>query len=294
MNMTPEKWKRLCAGPPVLLDGAWGSQLQQRGLPLGAAPESWNLSHPEQVQSLAKAYVQAGTQIILTNTFGANRFVLGRHQLAERATEINRTGAQISRNAAGGKAFVFGSIGPSGKMLITGEVTTEELSAAFSEQVDALREGGVDGLVIETMSDLDEAVTAVGAAAATGLPVVACMAYDAGSNGDHTMMGVTPAMAAEAFEKAGAWAIGANCGQGPDDFMKICEQYREATDLPLWMKPNAGTPEMIGEKTVYHMTAEQFARATRRLWEEGGVTFVGGCCGTGPSYTKAMHTQMNA
>lgn len=290
--MTTEKWKQLCARPPVLLDGAWGSQLQQRGLPPGAAPESWNLSHPEEVQSTAEAYVQAGSQIILTNTFGANRFVLDRHQLAERAAEINRTGAQLSRNAAGSKAFVFGSVGPSGKMLIMGDLTKEELAAAFSEQVEALQKGGVDGLVIETMSDLDEAVLATKAAAATGLPVAACMVFDSGPARDHTMMGITPAMAAEALEQAGAWAIGANCGQGPGDFLKICEHYRKATDLPIWMKPNAGMPEMKEGKTVYPMTAELFARASHRLWEDGNATFIGGCCGTGPTYIQALHAQL--
>ncbi len=292
--MTSQEWNDLCARSPVLLDGAWGSQLQQRGLPPGHAPESWNLSHPSDVQSIGEAYVRAGAQIILTNTFGASRIMLERHHLADRTTEINRIGAELSRQAAGNRALVFGSVGPTGKLLMMGEGTADELSATFEEQARALKEGGVDGLVIETMSDLEEAVLATKAAAATGLPVVACMVYDSGPDHAHTMMGITPEQAAEALEKAGAWAVGANCGRGPADFYPVCNTFRAATSLPLWMKPNAGMPEMEDGKAVYRMTAQEFAAAARRLWEEAGATFIGGCCGTDPAFIEALRVKSTA
>jgi len=274
--------------PPVILDGAWGSLLQQRGLSMSTAPESWNLTPPDQVRQIAKAYVQAGSQIILTNTFGGNRISLDRHGLAGKAAAVNRTGAELSKQAAGSDALVFGSIGPTGVMLMMGEVTAAQMGEAFAEQAKALKEGGADGLVIETMSDLEEAVIATRAAVKTGLPVVSCMVYDSGPQNDHTMMGVTPAQAAAALEDAGAWAVGANCGRGPDEFLPLCHAFRTATNLPLWMKPNAGLPEIENGKTVYRMTPEVFAGLVRPLWEQGGATFVGGCCGTDPEFIHKL------
>jgi len=274
--------------PPVILDGAWGSLLQQHGLSTGTAPESWNLTHPDQVRQIAKAYVQAGSQIILTNTFGGNRISLDRHGLADKAAAVNRTGAELSKQAAGSDALVFGSIGPTGVMLMMGEVTAAQMGEAFAEQVKALKKGGVDGLVIETMSDLEEAVIATRAAVETGLPVVSCMVFDSGPHSGHTMMGVTPAQAAVALVDAGAWAVGANCGRGPDDFLPLCHVFRAATNLPLWMKPNAGLPEIENGKTVYRMTPEVFAGLVRPLWEQGGATFVGGCCGTDPEFIHKL------
>ena len=286
--MTSQEWKNLCDNTPVLLDGAWGSQLQQAGLPPGESPESWNLSHPDKVQAIGEAYVRAGSRIILTNTFGGNRFVLERHGLADRIREVNLAGAELSRRAAGVKALVFGSIGPSGKMIMMGDVTADELAEAFSDQALALHDGGVNGLVVETMSDLEEAVIATKAAVGTGLPVVSCMVYGSGPGHGHTMMGITPGQAAEALEQAGAWAVGANCGCGPDDFLPICRQYREATGLPIWMKPNAGLPDVEDGKTVYRMAPDEFARSARRLWQDGGATFIGGCCGTNPAFIETL------
>ncbi|MFO8030530.1 MAG: homocysteine S-methyltransferase family protein [Cyclonatronaceae bacterium] len=289
-QISRKKWLELCVKPPVILDGAWGSLLQQRGLPAGTAPESWNLTHPGEVLQAGKAYVQAGSQIILTNTFGGNRIALARHGLTDQAAEINRAGAELSKQAAGTEALVFGSIGPTGVMLMMGEVTSTQMSEAFAEQAEALKEGGADGLVIETMSDLEEAILATMAAAETGLPVLSCMVFDSGPQNDYTMMGITPEQAALALEESGAWAVGANCGRGPDDFLPLCRAFRSATPLPLWMKPNAGLPEIEDGQTVYKMTPEQFSRLVRPLWEQGGATFVGGCCGTDPSFIQALAT----
>lgn len=277
----------LAAHGPVITDGAWGTQLQARGLPIGGCPDAWNLLHPDRVQAVARSYVDAGSQVILTNTFGANRVALERHGLADRAAEINRIGVAISRRAAGTRTRVFASMGPTGKMLAAGEVSPEDISAAFREQAHALAEGGADALVIETMSDLEEARIALEAARQTGLPVVVCMVYGAGRDGDRTIMGHTPEETAEALVAAGADALGANCGNGPVQMLPICQRLRAVTRLPLWIKPNAGLPEIVEGQAVYHMAPEEFAMEAIAL-VQAGATFIGGCCGTGPDFIRTL------
>jgi len=277
----------LTAEKPVLLDGAWGTELQKRGLPLGACPDGWNLEAPEQVEAVARDYVDAGSRIILTNTFGANRFTLKKNRLAERTAEINRRGVEISLRAAGGRAKVFASMGPSGVMLMMGAVTAEELSAAFAEQARAMAEAGAHGIVVETMSDPAEAVLAVRAAKATGLPVVACMTFDTGPNRDRTMMGTSPEQAVAQLAEAGADAIGANCGQGPSGFVAICRRMKAAAKLPVWIKSNAGLPQLIDGVAAYTTTPEDFAEQAMAIVAEG-ADFIGGCCGTSPAYIRAL------
>lgn len=270
----------------MLTDGAWGTQLQARGLPIGEFPDAWNLSHPAEVQAVARAYVEAGSQVILTNTFGANRLRLAEAGLADQVAAINRRGVEISKQAASGRAAVFASIGPTGKLLLTGEVTAEALSAAFAEQAQALAAAGADGLVIETMSDLEEAQLAVVAARATGLPVVACVVFDAGKDKDRTMMGCTPELAAETLTRAGADVVGTNCGQGIERFAALCRRLRSATDRPLWLKPNAGLPQLVNGRVHYAATPEQFAARVPEL-VAAGASFIGGCCGTTPAFIQA-------
>ncbi len=277
----------LLKSAPVVLDGAWGTQLQMRGLPVGACPDQWNLSHPELVEEVARAYVAAGSQIILTNTFGSNPITLQRHGLADQVVAINRAGVEISRRAAAGKAKVFASIGPSGVMLMMGEKTSDELQAAFAVQAEALAQAGADGLVIETMSDPAEALLALEAARATGLPVVVCMTFDSGKNRDRTMMGTTPEQAAEQLTAAGADVIGANCGAGPENYVEICRRLKSATDRPIWIKPNAGLPEVVNGQTVYRLSPEGFANFVPRL-VEAGASFIGGCCGTTPEFIRVV------
>src|SRR5690606_26457997 len=175
-------------------------------------------------------------QIILTNTFGANRFVLERHGRGDQVAAFSRAGAEISRRAAGDRAHVFGSIGPSGKILMLGEVDAAELEEAFRLQAQALAEGGVDGLVVETMTELAEAVAVVRAAKTTGLPVAACMTYDSGKDRTSTMMGVAPEQAVKALTEAGADIIGCNCGIGIENYIEVCRRLRAATDKPIWVK----------------------------------------------------------
>lgn len=278
---------QLVAAGPVVTDGAWGTQLQIRGLPVGSCPDLWNLEHPERVEEVARAYVDAGSQVILTNTFGANRFMLQRHGVADRVAAINRAGAEISRRAAGSKAAVFASMGPSGVVLMMGQVRPEALEEAFTEQAAALADAGADALVIETMSDPAEAKLAVAAAHGTGLPVVACMVFDSGRDHDRTMMGTTPEQAAEALLEAGADLIGSNCGQGIAGFVPICRRLKAASGRPVWIKANAGLPEVRQGRTVYSQTPPEFADFVPAL-VEAGANFIGGCCGTTPEFIQAV------
>jgi 5-methyltetrahydrofolate--homocysteine methyltransferase len=284
---------QLLVGGPVLTDGAWGTQLQDRGLQAGECPDAWNLLYPERVEEVARAYVEAGSQVILTNTFRANRLALERYGLAERTADINRAGVEISRRAAAGKALVFASIGPSGRMLVAGEITEDELVATFREQARALAEAGADAIVVETMADLTEARLAVTAALETGLPVVASMVFDSGRNKDRTMMGVTPEQAARELSAVGAHVIGANCGQGIAGYVEICRRLHAATDRPIWIKPNAGLPEMVEGKAIYRVTPAEFASYVPALLE-AGASFVGGCCGTTPDFIRAIASALRA
>lgn len=279
--------EQLVAAGPVVTDGAWGTELQARGLPIGEFPDAWNLSNPGRVAEVARAYVDAGSQVILTNTFGANRIRLAEHSLADQLIEINQRGVEISRAAAAGRAAVFASVGPSGKLLLSGEVDLAGLRAAFVEQAQVLAASGADALLIETMSDLDEACVAVAAAQETGLPVVASVVFDSGKEKDRTMMGRTPEEAAKCLAEAGADVVGANCGQGIAGFVSLCRRLRAATDRPLWIKPNAGLPVVVDGKAVYHTTAEEFARHVPELIRHG-ATFIGGCCGTTPVFVSAI------
>lgn len=277
--------KKLLARPPIVTDGAWGTQLQALGLPVGTCPDLWNLQQPGKVEEVAKAYVAAGSHIILTNTFGSNRVRLAESGMVDQVAAINRAGAAISKKATAGRALVFGSMGPTGQMLLPGELKKEEACwMAFMEQAAALKAGGVDGLVIETMSDLAEALIALAASKKTGLPIVVCLVFD---KGGRTMMGVTPEKAAQMLTKAGADVVGSNCGNGIAEFEDITKQLRAATDLPIWIKANAGLPELVDGKPTYRITPSEFASHAPALIK-AGASFIGGCCGTTPAHIAEM------
>jgi 5-methyltetrahydrofolate--homocysteine methyltransferase len=276
---------------PVITDGAWGTQLQSLGLPAAECPDSWNITHPERVQEVARRYVEAGSRVILTNTFRSNRISLAGFGLQASTAEINRAGVRLSRAAAGTSAKVFASIGPTGRMLMTGDVTPEELHAAFEEQAAALASAGADAILIETMSDLEEARIALGAARATGLPVIVSMVFDSGKDRDRTMMGLTVEHVANELTAAGADVIGANCGLGIEGYLPIGKRLRAATGLPVWIKPNAGLPELIDGTIVYRISPESFARQALAL-RDAGVHFLGGCCGTNPDFIRALGTHL--
>lgn len=283
--MHPTLTQLLRGARPILLDGAWGTQLQARGLAVGASPEAWNLERPEAVEEVARAYREAGSAVILTNTFGGNRLVLERHGLAGQVAEINRRGVELSRAGAGDQALVFASVGPTGRLLLMEETTEEELHEVFTEQIDALVAGGAQGLVLETFSDLGEIGQALTAARRTGLPVVASLVYDAGEKFDRTLMGVSPAQQAEALAEADV--LGANCGRGIAPYLEVCRQLRAASRHPLWIKPNAGLPRMVEGRAVYSMSPAEFA-SFAPAFREAGADFLGGCCGTSPDFIRAL------
>lgn len=281
----------------LLSDGAWGTMLIEQGLAPGECPELWNVTHPDAVRGVAARYVEAGAQLINTNSFGASRFKLDAYGLADRTAELNKAAARLSREAANGRALVVASIGPTGKFLITGEVTEEDLYEAFRVQAAALAAGGADGILVETMSDLDEAAAAIRAARdATALDVICTFTFDRTLTGEYrTMMGVAPEAMAEAVMAAGAHAIGANCSLGPDDMVPIVVALRAAAPAcPILVQPNAGKPQITGDgRTVYPETAEHMAARVAAL-VEAGATMVGGCCGTTPAHIVAMGAALRA
>ena len=285
--------QKLLLSGPVVTDGAWGTELQALGLAPGQSPDAWNLLFPERVERVARSYVDAGSQVILTNTFGANQVRLAEQGLADKLEDINHAGVEISRRAAGNQALVFASIGPTGKMIANGDITGDLVYELFETQSDLLREAGADALVIETMGDLEEAAIAVAAARTTGLPIIACMVFDFGKNKDRTMMGNDPEEAVEALSSAGANVIGANCGQGIGGFAAICKRLRAVTTLPIWLKPNAGLPRIVGGRAEYTAGAKDFASQIPELIE-AGANFVGGCCGTNPEFIKAVKAALSA
>lgn len=274
-------------GTTTLTDGAWGTEFQKLGAALGECSDEWNVNKPELVREVAESYVRAGSQVILTNTFRANSIALTTYGLQDKFEAINRAGVKHSRAAAGGTAMVFASIGPSGKLLLTKEVSEEQLRSAFSEQARALAAEGPDALLIETMTDLVEARIAAAAALETGLPVIVSMVFDSGKNRDRTMMGVTPEQAAAALTSDGVHGIGANCGLRIREFIPVCKRLADSSPLPIWIKPNAGLPEMVGGVAKYKTTAEEFAASAKELIA-AGATFLGGCCGTSPKFVQEL------
>jgi 5-methyltetrahydrofolate--homocysteine methyltransferase len=267
----------------LISDGAWGTELQRLGLPSGTIPDTWNIGHPERVAAVARSYAEAGSEVILTNTFRANAIAMHGVPAAE-LDAINRAGVAISRKSAGA-ALVFASIGPTGKMLASGEITRKQMSAAFEAQGGSLREA--DALVIETMSDVDEAQLAVRAAKTTGLPVIASFAFDTGKDKDRTMTGARPEAIAAAMVEAGADGVGANCGVGVETAVGICRRLRAACDLPIWIKPNAGLPTLLGTEVRYTTSAEFFASHFSAL-RDAGADFIGACCGSNPEFVRAL------
>ena len=274
----------------LLCDGAWGTFLQAKGMTPGECPELWNITHRNEVLSIAESYLQAGSDIIETNSFGGSIFKLSQYGLGDRVTEINKAAASISREAAGKDKHVAGSIGPTGKMLLMGDVTENELYDAFCVQAVALEKGGSDIIIIETMSALDEASLAVRAAREnTKCTVAITMTFTKTPKGEYrTMMGVSPAEMVISMKNTGAHIIGSNCGNGIEDMTGIVKVIR-ATDnkIPVLIQANAGIPELIDGKTVFRESPEMMASFVPELIK-AGANIIGGCCGTTPEHIKAI------
>lgn len=279
------------AGNQILLsDGAWGTFLQATGLMPGECPELWNVTRRNDVIRIAEAYIEAGSDIIETNSFGGSIFKLSQYGLGNMVFEINKAAAAISREAAGDSLYVAGSIGPTGKMLIMGDVTEEELFNAFKEQSAGLEAVGADIIIIETMSAIDEASIAVKAAREiTKCTVIVTLTFeDSPDGGYRTMMGVSPSEMVSAMKEAGAHIVGSNCGNGIKNMIGIVREIRcTDKDIPVMIQANAGVPELIDGTTVFRESPEMMASFVPELIS-AGANIIGGCCGTTPDHIKAM------
>ncbi len=278
------------SGRILISDGAWGTFLQAKGLKSGECPESWCIDRPEDVFDIAKSYIDAGSDMIETNSFGGSRFKLAHYGLADRAVELNRAAAQISRRAAGPDRWVIASIGPTGKMLLMGDVSEEELYDGFKEQAMALAEGGADAICVETMSAIDEASLAVRAAREnTACEVICTFTLERTQKGTYrSMMGVSPASAAQAALDAGAHIIGTNCGNGLKRMVDIVNEMKPiAGEVPILVHANAGLPQNINGKDVFPDTPADMAALAPAIIE-AGARIIGGCCGTTPAHIQAI------
>jgi len=294
LNDTPAvRWRELLdTDQPILADGAMGTMLFANGLEFGDPPEVWNIAHPDIIRRVHRGYLDAGSRILLTNTFGGNRFGLEMHGNASRVDELNRTAAILLRSevdAAGTGALVAGDIGPSGQIMAPlGTLEYDEAVDGFAEQARALVAGGVDVLWIETMSALEEIHAAIEGArrAAPTMPIIATMTFDTRGR---TMMGVTPEQAAEALLGWGADAIGGNCGNGPDELVPVVQKmHAVAPDAVIVAKSNAGIPELVDFKTVYRAGPDEMA-ARGLEFREAGARIIGACCGSTPAHLERMH-----
>ncbi len=281
----------LADGGPILADGAMGTMLFANGLQFGDPPEVWNLTQPEVIRRIQRGYLDAGSRIIMTNTFGGNRLRLGLHGLSERVDELNRTAAILARaevNAAGGTALVAGDIGPSGEIVAPlGTLDYDIAVDVFREQAASLVAGGVDLIWIETMSDLNEIKAAIEGVrrAAPGIALITTMTFDTRG---HTMMGVSPEQAVEALVAWGADAVGGNCGNGPDELLPVIERMHAANpDAVLVAKSNAGMPELVDMRAVYRAEPATMAAFGVQM-RDAGARIVGACCGSTPDHLRAM------
>lgn len=282
--------KLLTSNQPIILDGAMGTMLMEAGLEAGDSPEKWNVLHPEVIQEIHRGYIEAGSQIILTNSFGGTSYRLALHRLGDRAEEFNQAAAanaRIEADKADHLVVVAGSMGPTGQLLEPlGTVSFEDAQSAFAEQAASLAEGGVDMFWVETMSDLEEVRAAVqGIRSVSDLPISATMSFD--TNG-HTMMGVSPAQAMEALSKLDLVSIGANCGTGSDELLEALKIMRETNpNVVLVAKANAGIPQLVNDQEVYNGTPQVMAEYAIQA-REIGATLIGGCCGNTPEHIRAM------
>jgi 5-methyltetrahydrofolate--homocysteine methyltransferase len=279
-----------------LLDGAMGTQLIARGIEPGVCNDAINVESPEIVADIHRAYLDAGSDAIVTNTFGANRYALGRHGRSEQAYAISRAGAELARKVVGERRYVLGDIGPTGDFLEPlGGLKAADVREAFAEQARGLLDGGADGFIIETMTALDELDMAVAAVKSldSGLPVFASMSFDKTASDYRTMMGVDVSTAVTKMLALGVDAVGFNCGTATlDEYVVLTERYVSAArstgaDVIVFAEPNAGKPELENGEAVYRVTPEEFAAAVKQI-HAAGVHVLGGCCGTAPAFIAAV------
>ena len=288
--MTREELNALIADGPVILDGATGTNLMEKGMPMGVCPEAWILDNKEIMIDLQKRYVEAGTQILYAPTFTANRIKLEEYDLSDRLEQMNRDLVKISKEAAGGKAYVAGDMTMTGKQLFPlGDLMFEELVDVYKEQARILDDEGVDLFVVETMMSLQESRAAVIAIReVSDLPIMVSLTYN---EDGRTLFGTTPEVAVVVLQSLGADVIGVNCSTGPAEMAPLVAKMAEYATIPILAKPNNGFPELIDGKTIYRTTPEEFAQAGVSL-VEAGAAIVGGCCGTTPAHIRALAKQV--
>lgn len=277
------------SGKVLVSDGAWGTFLYKKGLQPGECPELWCINRFDDVSSIAKSYIDAGADMVESNSFGGNCFKLKNYKLDSRVAEINEAAARASRNAAGDK-WVIASIGPTGKLLVIEEVTEDELYEAFKVQAVALEKGGADALCIETMSDIEEAVLAIKAAKEnTKCEIICTFTFEKTVRNEfRTMMGVSPVAAVKAAIEAGADIVGANCGNGMECMIEIVKEIREFTsDTPILVHANAGLPENRNGVDFFPESPEDMSKFVEAIID-AGANIIGGCCGTTPDHIKAI------
>ena len=280
---------RLAAKKLLVSDGAWGTMLQAKGMAPGSCTEEWNVSNPEAVKSVAKAYGDAGADLVLTNTFGGSRTKLEKFGFGDKVAAFNEAGARLSVAGAPG-SVIAASIGPTGEFLEPlGEMTVQQMEEVYGEQIAAVLKGGVKVLCIETMTALEEAQCAIRAAKKLDkdVDVICTMTFDATAQGFKTMMGLDVERAAAGLSEAGADVLGANCGNGIANMVKIAEQYRKVTGKPILVHANAGMPELVQGKTVFRETPQDMAGRVKDL-VDAGANIIGGCCGTTPAHIAAI------
>ncbi len=280
----------------LVSDGGWGSFLVAKGLQPGESPEAWNLQKPDAVRDIARMYADAGADIVLTNSFGGTRYKLEHYGLADQATAINTAAARLSREGAGPDVFVLASMGPTGKILMMGEVSEAELYDAFKEQALALAAGGADAITIETMTALDEAAIALRAVKEnTTLPAAVCFTFDMKTaDGYRTMMGVSPEQMAQAMLDAGADILGANCSLGSDEMVAVIATLRAAApETPLLTHPNAGRPVQQDDGSVVYPETPACMAGNVGALIDAGASIIGGCCGTGPEHIQAIRAAVD-
>ncbi len=283
---------------PLLADGAMGTQLMLAGLEQGGCGDVWNLTHPDRVLAIQRRYVEAGSDCLITNTFGASRIALHRHGLASQVAAINKAAVHIARQAFEGRSGVLGDIGPFGGLMEPlGDVPADRVRSAFDEQAAALVEAGADAIIVETQTALEELLLGIEAARKAGAPcIVGSMAYDVGADGSklRTMMGVTPERAAKFMAEHGVHVVALNCGSGMDmpHALAAVERYKSVTSLPVMVQPNAGKPRLADGKIVYDETPEQMVKGVKPLLE-AGVNIVGACCGTTPDHIRAFRKALD-
>jgi 5-methyltetrahydrofolate--homocysteine methyltransferase len=286
----------LAAGETLCGDGAWGTQLMARGLAPGDCPESMNLDEPGVLAEVASLYLEAGADLITTNTFGGSPLKLGSHDLDDRVEEINRTAVEVLGPVTRDRAYISASVGPTGKLLEPyGDTPQEVVAEAFGRQIGALIQAGADIVCIETMIDLREAELAVRAARSfsTDVPLIATMTFDATPRGFFTTMGTTVEQACATLVEAGADIVGSNCGNGIDTMIEIAGEFTRHASVPVIIQSNAGLPENRGGELVYPESPDFMAERVSRLMDLG-VGIIGGCCGTTPDHIRAIRAAIDS